>query len=340
MTTVKARVAFPITLDTIPDRMDILPENIVIKYSIANSTNTPTVSNAVTSVKGDGAYVHMLTINQVGYYTVNVLVPGDGATYEDDNVNMTVLVTNATVDDVYTLVGTVDGKIDAIKSQVDLLDEETLNGLNTQITALQTKLNDITALIADENDPAITSLQELLAHLSDSVGSSNSSLAAIDSYIRAATDDIENMIAGTETLADGSPNPFFGNTNVDIMDALNAIGVTLQQSIDSAKTAVEAKIDVAKAALATDIAAVQAVVDANKDLLESDVFGLAKLMTTLEAFKTAETNHFTTVVSDLSALSTAISGFNSGINAKLDTIEGKVDVITTYVKKRQVTRIV
>lgn len=340
MFTVKAGIAFPLTLDTIPDRTDITPESFVVKYSLANSTNVPTVSTGTTVEKGDGAYVHMLTINQVGYYTINVLVPGDGSTYEDDNVNISVLVTNATVDDVYDYVAVVDGKIDSIKSQVDLLDEATLNGLNSQIGQVQTKLADITALISDENDPGITSLKELLQQLSDSVGGSNNTLSAIQTYITQATDDIENMIAGTDTLADGSPNPFKGNTNIDIMAALSSMGVTLQQAIDAAKTAVEAKIDAAKAELVDDIAAVQAVVDANQDLLESDVFGLAKLMTTLEAFKTAETNHFTSVTSDLSAISTAISTMNAAMSTKLDNIETKIDTVTSYVKRRQQTRIV
>ena len=339
MITVKAGVAFPISLDTTPDRV-VVPENILVKYSLANSTNTPTLSAGTTTAKGDGAYVHMATINQVGYYLVNVFLPGDGVTSDDENINLSVLVTNATVDDVYTLVGTVDAKIDAIKTQVDLLDEATLNALNSEIGLVKTKLTDIVALISDENDAGITSLKELLQQLSTSVAGSNSSLTAIDGCIRAATDDIENMIAGTEFLANGSPNPFFGNTNVDIMDALNAMGVTLQQAIDDAKASVLTKIDDAKALLAADIAAVQAVVDANSDLLSSDVFGLAKLMSTLEAFKSAETNHFTTVVDAINAISTALSGTNSGLASKLDTIETKIDVVTTIVKKNASAKIV
>ena len=340
MMTVKAGIAFPLQLDTTPDRVTIAPEDIIVKYSLANSSNTPTVSTGTTVTKENGNYVHMLTINQTGYYTVNVFLPGDGVTSDDENISVTALVTNATVDDVYTLVGTVDGKIDAIKSQVDLLDEATLNGLNTEITNVQTKLQDIVALISDENDAGITSLKELLQQLSTSVAGSNSSLTAIDGYIRAATDDIENMIAGTEFLADGSANPFYGNTNVDIMDALNALGVTLQQSVDDAKTAVLSKVDDAKLELAGDIAAVQAVVDANADLLESDVFGLAKLMTTLEAFKSAESNHFTTVVDALDSISQALSTTNGGLASKLDSIESKIDVVTTIVKKTATAKIV
>lgn len=333
MMTVKAGIAFPLQLDTTPDRATIAPEDIIVKYSLANSTNIPTASVGSTITKDNGNYVHMLTINQVGYYTVNVFLPGDGLTSDDENISVTVLVTNATVDDVYTLVGTVDGKIDAIKSQVDLLDEATLNGLNAQIGTVQTKLSDIVALISDENDAGITSLKELLQQLSTSVGASNSSLSAIQSYITAATADIENMIKGTDTLADGSANPFKGNTNIDIMDALSAMGVTLQQAIDDAQTAVLAKIDTAKAELAVDIAAVQAVADANSDLLSSDVYGLAKLMTTLDAFKSAESNHFTTVVDAIDAISQALSTTNGGLSSKLDTIESKVDEVKAIVKK-------
>lgn len=282
----------------------------------------------------------MATINQVGYYTVNVFLPGDGVTSDDENISTTVLVTNASVDDVYALVGTVDGKIDAIKSQVDLLDEETLNGLNSQIGNVQTKLQDIVALISDENDAGITSLKELLAQLSTSVAGSNSSLSAIQSYITAATDDIENMIKGTDTLADGSVNPFKGNTNIDIMEALNSLGVTLQQSVSDAETAVLAKIDLAKADLVTDIAAVQAVTDANSDLLSSDVYGLAKLMTTLDTFKSAETTHFTTVVDAINAISTASNGSTGALSTKLDTIETKVDEVKAIVKKTASAKIV
>lgn len=340
MMTVKAGIPFPLQLDTTPDRATIAPEDIIVKYSLANSTNTPTTSTGNTIVKDNGNYVHMATINQVGYYTVNVFLPGDGVTCDDENISTTVLVTNATVDDVYTLVGTVDGKIDAIKSQVDLLDEATLNGLNTQIGNVQTKLQDIVALISDENDAGITSLKELLQQLSTSVAGSNSSLTAIQSYITAATDDIENMIKGTDTLADGSVNPFKGNTNIDIMEALNSLGVTLQQAISDAETAVLAKIDAAKADLVADIAAVQAVADANSDLLSSDVYGLAKLMTTLDAFKSAETNHFTTVVDAINAISSASSGSTAALSTKLDTIETKVDEVKAIVKKTASAKIV
>ena len=340
MITVKAGVPFPLALDTTPDRATITPESIIVKYSLANSTNVPTVSDGTTTVKGEGAYVHMATINQTGYYLVNVFLPGDGVTSTDENINISVCVTNATVDDVYSLVGTVDGKIDAIKSQVDLLDETTLNGLNDQIGTVQTKLQDIVALISDENDAGITSLKELLQQLSTSVAGSNSSLTAIQSYITAATDDIENMIAGTEFLADGSANPFFGNTNIDLMEALNAMNVTLQQAIDDAQIAVIAKIDEAKAALALDMAAIKTVCDANESLLESDVFGLAKLMTTVETFKSAETTHFTTVIDALNAISSATGNTNSAISSKLDTIETKIDTVTTIVKKNSTTKIV
>lgn len=340
MMTVKAGIPFPLQLDTTPDRATIAPEDIIVTYSLANSTNTPTTSSGNTIVKDNGNYVHMATINQNGYYTVNVFLPGDGVTSDDENISTTVLVTNATVDDVYTLVGTVDGKIDAIKTQVDLLDEETLNALNTQINSVQTKLQDIVSLISDENDAGITSLKELLTQLSTSVAGSNSSLTAIQSYITAATDDIENMIKGTDTLADGSANPFKGNTNIDIMEALNSLGVTLQQAISDAETAVLAKISESQTAISTLLDSIQTAVDSNKSLLESDVYGLAKLMTTMEAFKSAETNHFTTVIDAIDAISTASSGSTAALSSKLDTIETKVDEVKAIVKKTATAKIV
>lgn len=118
-------------------------------------------------------------------------------------------------------------------------------------------------------------------------------------------------------------------------------GVTSDdENISVTALVTNATVDDAKLELAGDIAAVQAVVDANADLLESDVFGLAKLMTTLEAFKSAESNHFTTVVDALDSISQALSTTNGGLASKLDSIESKIDVVTTIVKKTATAKIV
>lgn len=338
MLTLKAGVAAPIVLDTNPDRTDITAENIHLTYVESGTTNVPSDVTGFTH-KGNGAYEYMLTINAVGYYRLAVIVPGN-ETYEETTINMTVLVQNASIDDVYTKLTTVDGKIDSIKTQVDLLDEASMNGLNDAITAVQNKLTDITTLINDENDPGVTSLKELLLSLSDSVGSSNNSLAAIQDYINVAVADIQNMIAGTELLQDGSPNPFYGNTNVDVMDSIAAMGVTLQQASDAAKTAVLDAITAAKNSLTADIADVETIVLANKALLENDVYGLGKLMTTLETVKSSATTNFTSLTNDLSSVSTSINDMHTAISSKLDSIETKVDTLTTITKRTQQTRIV
>lgn len=63
-------------------------------------------------------------------------------------------------------------------------------------------------------------------------------------------------------------------------------------------------------------------------------------MTTLDAFKSAETNHFTTVVDAINAISTASNGSTSALSSKLDTIETKVDEVKAIVKKTASVKIV
>ena len=190
----KAGLPFPMFVDSNPDRT-ILVSELHAKYRVAGTANAYVAFPGTFSATGQpGSYVLVGSIGAAGYYEVAIHIDAsvDGL-YPAEEITAMITVVNATTDDIYTQLTTTNATIDAIKTQVDLLDESTVNGINAAVLAVDAKLTTLSALINDENDPAITSLRELLADLAGSTSSSSSALTAINNYIKAATDDIENM---------------------------------------------------------------------------------------------------------------------------------------------------
>ena len=337
----KAGIPFPIYVDTNPDRA-IEVTDIVAKYRTAGTADAyVTFSGSFSATGQDGSYVQMGSIGSAGYYelAITIAASSDGM-YPAEEITGMVTVVNATTDDIYNQLVTTNGTIEAIKAQVDTLDEATVNGINDAVAAVDAKLSVLTELINDENDPAITSLRELLNDLATSTDSANSALSAIDTYIKNATDDIENMIAGTPLLADGTANPFAGNTNIDIMNQLTSINQFLSDKLEAAKVAVQDDIAAARTALATAIADVQTVVDANQATLEHSVHGLAAIMTKLTATKTELTTGVSDITADIAAVSDLIDSVNTAVHTKLDAIKSDTGAIITKLDKRVNTRVI
>ena len=337
----KAGIPFPIYVDTNPDRpIDVA--DISIKYRTAGTVDAYVpLSGSPVATGQPGSYCQMGSIGSAGYYEIAITIAASSdGTFPAEEITGMATVVNATTDDIYTQLLTTNGTIDDIKAQVDLLDEETVNGLNAAVLAVDAKLSTLTELINDENDPAITSLRELLHDLANSTDSANSALTAIDTYIKAATDDIENMIAGRDTLADGSVNPFKGKTTIDIMNQLTSVNQFLSDKLEAAKVAIQDDITATRTALANAIDEVEVLVTANKDTLEHSVHGLAAIMTKLTATKTEITSGVSNLTSDIAAVSDLIDSVNTAIHAKLDLIKTNTDTIITKLDKRNNTRVI
>lgn len=341
----KSGIAFPIGIDTNPDRA-IDAANVVITYVKSGTLNSPVTVAGTFYHDANGSYRKMVTINEPGYFDIDVTIPAstdysevNGTGYPAEKISQSIYIANTTVDDVYTYLTDLGVKIDSVKSQVDVLDEATLNTLNDKVLNIQTMLTTVTDLINDENDNGIISLKELLAELSASVDGSNNAITAINGYIDAATDDIERMIAGTATLADGSANPFFGKTTHDVYDALVALGTSLTEANTVMKTSIENKITEAKVEINGKIDTVTAIVNANQNLLENETYGLSKIMDSLTTLRTSESNNFTSLKDDLTTLSTDITSLGSVINGKLDNIQSSINVLNNKVGRTSSTKI-
>lgn len=343
----KSGIAFPIGIDINPDRA-IDAANIVITYVKSGTLYAPVTVNGTFYHDANGLYRKMVSIDEPGYFDIDVTIPAsndysevNGTGYPAEKISQSIYIANATVDDVYsylTDLGINLGiKIDSVKSQVDVLDEATLNNLNDKVINIQAKLETVTALINDENNDGILSLKELLAELSTS--GSNNAITAINGYIDAATDDIERMVAGTETLADGTPNPFFGKTTHDIYDGLVGLGAALADADTFMKTLIENKITEAKVEINGKIDTVTAIINANQDLLENETYGLSKIMESLTTLRTSESNNFTSLKDDLTALYTDITSLGSVINGKLDNIQSSINVLNNKVRRTSSTKI-
>ena len=337
----KAGIPFPLYVDTNPDRtIDVA--DISAKYRIAGSSDAYVPFTGAFAATGqDGSYVKMVSIGAAGYYEIAISIDESADTvYPAEEITGTATLVNATTDDIYNQLVTTNGTIDAIKAQVDTLDETTVNGINDAVASVDAKLTTLTALINDENDPAITSLRELLQDLSGSTDSANSALTAIDTYIKDATDDIENMIAGTDTLASGAVNPFKGNTNIDIMNQLTSVNQFLSDAMNTAKVAIQDDITAARTALANAISDVQTIVDANQDTLVHAVHGLPAIMTKLTATKAELTQGISDIQSDISDVSNLIDTVNNGLHTKLDSNKADTAEIKDKISKRNNTRVI
>lgn len=335
----KAGISFPVYVDTVPDRV-IADGQITASYRKANSgENTFTPIAAPANPTGqDGTYEIMVTIPTKGFYQLAIDVAADD-NYEAEKITTSVQVLDASVDDVSEKIDAAVLKIDNIQSQVDVLDEATVNSIKAAVDGLEVKLTTLTELVNDENDPGITSLRELLNDLATSVDSNQSLLGAIQTFITDSTDDIEKMIRGDEFLTSGAANPFYGNTNVDIMNTLQSMNTFINDKLNTVKNAIEGKIEDARAEVIAAVAEVNTIVTSNQTILNHDVNGLAAIKTKLESTSVDLNDGVTSLTQDIQSVSTQLTTINSQLHTKIDALKADTEELLARSSKKTNTKV-
>lgn len=175
------------------------------------------------------------------------------------------------------------------------------------------------------------SVLEFVEQINVALDNGGAGLSALAGY----TDDIENMLTGTEFLADGTTsNPFYDVTNPGVAkeSSLAATLASLQGDLTAQTTSLESSITAAKDLVIIRTDAIKAVVDANQANLENAGYGLLALKNLIDGVSTdvgiAETN-ILNVLNDASngliAIKTDLLARFDSVDAKLLTIEGKVE---------------
>ena len=318
----KAGVAFKTKLGT---NVDLTGQAANFSaYYIADATGTKTdIATAFTEdANTAGLYMVETTIPAVGDYTI--VIKND--TIGMGNHEAPIVVVNATIDDVKVVVDGLQTTLATVAADVDGLNGDTLLGLKNDLTA-------ITALISDgDTSGTATTVIDFVTQINDALaGGAGSGLSALEGY----TDDIENMLTGTEFLRDGTTsNPFYDANNPGVAkeSSLKSGFATLSGSLSTAITTINNATTAAKDAIIVKTDALQVVVDANKVTLEDAGFGLAALKTLIDnvntSVQTGETN-ILNVLNDaangLTAIKTELVSRFDNVDAKLLTIEGKVE---------------
>jgi hypothetical protein len=345
----KAGVPFSVGIQ-VDSSLTGLSATLAAKYKLDGSADEFTVVEGTFSEETPGFYSIPMTIAAKGVYLVNIS-SSDAAISPVSNY---AVVNGVNIDDINDAIAVAQGDITAIKSQVDALDESVVNGISDKVTALDAKLTDLGVLLTDENDPAVTSLKELLLQITEAGSDRDGVLSTLTNF----TDDIEIMLRGDEFLSDGvTANPFYGKTTADVYDSLQEATSYIHGAVSDIKTQIIADAQATRDLLVQKIADVKTLVEANQSELGNVDYGLSALKAALvtitentststedllEAINESETTVITTLHSDrdviLGALNDGTNGLaaiKSAVMTKLDTIESKVDLIS----KRQSTMV-
>jgi len=136
----KAGVAFYPGVGVSPD-LTGLASTFALKYmkrggSFVDAGLTFTEDNA-------GTYTAPLTLTEVGDYIVII----ESSDSRIENLEGNVLVTAASIDDVNNAVTALQSDMTSVKTQIDLLDEESVNSLKTDVSNIQSTLSELSTLI-------------------------------------------------------------------------------------------------------------------------------------------------------------------------------------------------
>ena len=321
----KAGVAFKTKLGTNADLTGQAANFSAYYIEDATGTKTDILTAFTEDTNTAGLYIVDTTIATAGDYTIVI----NNSTIGMGNHEAPVVVVNATIDDVKLVVDDLATTIATVAADVDGLNGDTLLSLKDDIAAVSALIND-----GDTSGTATTVL-DFVTQINNALSGGGSGLSALEGF----TDDIENMLVGTEFLADGTTaNPFYDATNPGVAkeSSLQAALVALQGNITASQTALELAITTAKDAVIVKTDALQVVADANKALLEDAGFGLGALKVLIDDISTgvqiAETN-ILNVLNDatngLVAIKTELVTRFDSVDAKLLTIEGKVEAGST-----------
>ena len=173
---------------------------------------------------------------------------------------------------------------------------------------------------------AVNSVMEFVKQLDAAIASGTSGLSALAGY----TDDIENMLNGTQFLADGvTANPFYDATNPGVARESTLTGAlaTLRTDIANAQAAIIAAGDANSSLIQTAVTNVQTVVDSNAAALANTTTGLPALKTLIDTLQTSVNAGDTNILGELGNATYGLPA----LEAKLVTMDGKLDTIVTAV---------
>jgi hypothetical protein len=419
----KAGVQFYITVDT---GADLIGAGANFSLVVRNNTNGDTSTGITTGsfselAESPGTYQAAVTVSNAGDYTVIIKNPTNNL----GNITAPLIITNATIDDIYLAVDTLEEISTNIFNEVKNLDGDSIAGVQESISNLNLEIQNISGLLANKTailkfastdesgkvdvgtivtgqdsaavgrvesvnydgtdtfvnlsqvvgefvasgtaeqisgdggtttsgvdtvvygNTATDTLMEFVERINESLNSEDG-LAVISGY----TDDIENMLQGTEFLKDGSDNPFYDAANPGVANESTLVEAlaTLQSNITTAENNVNshtdllvgANSDTSTGTLFGDLYLLKTVVDANRTHLEDSGYGLAALETLLNSVETTlgtptDVAGGFTVYSKIAGVTSELANGTYGLSAiktflesmddKLDSIEGKVDDI-------------
>lgn len=291
-----------------------------VETEVVGGSGASTVTELASS---PGTYQFPVTIPSVGDYTfmVNSTIPGF------KNITSAVVCSNASIDDIKFVVDGLETTLAAVAADVD--------GLNGQgLTDIKTTLASIKTLIDDEDGATVNSVMEFVAQIDAALADGTSGLTALKGF----TDDVENMLIGTEFLSDGvTANPFYDATNPGVAkESSLATGFAdLSTTLDTRVTTITDAITAAKDAVKVETDAIKAVVDANKLTLEDAGYGLGALKTLIDTLSTDLGTSTTNVTNILNDATNGLAAINANITTRFDTVDatlasmdGKIDDIS------------
>jgi peptidoglycan hydrolase CwlO-like protein len=296
----------------------------------ADGVKTAITGSFVESSDTPGLYFSPdIVVSEPGDYTIVINNSNAGM----DNHATPVVVTEASIDDLNNAIAVVQATADDIKSEVDGLDGQNLQDIKDSLASIKNLIN-------DEDGSAVDSVMEFVSKIDEALSNGANSLSVLSGY----TDDVENMLLGTEHLADGSDNPLYGANNAQLKALIESSLVTLQGDLTNARNYLADKIDNFRTSVEAKVDAVKTVVDSNANILGDTAYGnealkglldtLTSKLDTLAASTTlAEARDaILAVLNDsetgLSALKSYIASRFDTVDSNLATIENKIDDIS------------
>lgn len=310
----KAGIPFKVKVETSADLSGIAAGFTAYYINDADGVRTDISGAFSEDVNAAGLYFSPeVTIPAAGDFTVVM----SNATVGMDNHPTPIVVTTASIDDIKEAVDDLRVVTDAIALDVEGLDGTDLQSIRDNLTAIKT-------LIDDQDGTAVNSVMEFVAQIDAALLNGSSGLAALAGY----TDDVENMLLGTEFLADGvTANPLFGANNADIKALIEANLIQLQGDIAAAQTSIETKIGDAQAVIEAKVAEVKTVVDANAVKLGDAGYGLEALKLLIDGLASDVANGENDILAVLNDATKGLVGIYDTMVSRFDNLDNAVATV-------------
>lgn len=312
----KAGVAFKVKIETNSDFTGQAGGFSSYYINDANGIRTDIVGAFTEDGNTPGLYFSPnVTIPAAGDYT---LVVNNGAAGMDNHPTP-IVVTVATIDDVKVVVDGLEATLALVAADVDGLDGQNL--LDIKATLEQIKL-----LVDDADGTAVNSVMGFVTQINAALENGSSGLAALSGF----TDDIENMLLGTQFLSDGvTQNPFYDAANPGAAKEATLVeGLTsLQTDIAVFRTSLETKAANIQAA----VNAVKVVVDSNEAMLSNAGYGLANLKVLIDAMAVNVELHGANVTALLVDGTSGLAAIKTEIVTRFDNVDGSLASLHTKI---------